>query len=156
MVPSGVATNPVNHVDLPFNVGVDPASLAVSNFLVTSPVPGFCLQISAIPVTPAGGPVVRVSFPAQSALGIYSISAGPHIRDLFGREMDQNGNGIAGESGVDAFTGTFSIASPAARPRREVRPPFKSPAWARASSCNGPRCPAPITRSRISATSSKL
>jgi hypothetical protein len=37
---------------------------------------------------------------------------GPHIRDVFGREMDQDNNGIPGETPQDQYTATFTVAAP--------------------------------------------
>src|SRR5205823_3807746 len=60
-----------------------------------------------------------VSFPAQSAPGIYTMTFGPNLRDFAGHEMDQNSNGINGEAD-DAFTGHFVIAPRSAHPELAV------------------------------------
>jgi hypothetical protein len=46
--------------------------------------------------------------PNPAALGTYTLVLGPHIKDLAGNEMDQNGNAVVGEA-EDAYTATFNI-----------------------------------------------
>ena len=53
----------------------------------------------------------RIEFPAQTADGIYTVRVGPAINELAGNVagMDQNGNGLGGETEADVFVGTFAI-----------------------------------------------
>jgi hypothetical protein len=48
----------------------------------------------------------------QTNVGACQVQVGPHIENLTGREMDQNGNLIPGEVPEDIFFGSFTIAKP--------------------------------------------
>ena len=52
-----------------------------------------------------------VQFAAQSASGAYTMVVGPHILDLAGNAMDQDGNGTNGESPADRYTAAFTITA---------------------------------------------
>jgi len=62
------------------------------------------------PVAGSNNTQFDVSFPTQSAAGTYSFSLGTDIRDAGGNLLDQNRNGVAGES-ADRYTTTTSIGS---------------------------------------------
>src|SRR5262249_3579590 len=104
----------VDHVRLTFNEPVNPASFTVSQ------VDSFTGPDGAIPVTGVSAvPFTNyiqfdVAFAPQSATGRYALVVRQHTRDIYGNEMDQNGNGIPGEPGVnplgDEFQLTFNIS----------------------------------------------
>ena len=50
----------------------------------------------------------RISFPAQTLVGIYHVKIGPSVTDLAGNGLDENGNGIGGEP-TDVYDGTFNL-----------------------------------------------
>src|SRR5262249_7919670 len=54
-----------------------------------------------------------VSFPGQTTPGTYNLKVGPAIRDWYGNAMNQNRNGVNGESS-DAFTTAIQETSTAA------------------------------------------
>jgi hypothetical protein len=57
-----------------------------------------------------------ISFPPQTAAGTYSLTVGPAIQDFYGNKMNQNRNGVNGET-ADAFKATFVSSNPmTARP----------------------------------------
>ena len=72
--------------------------------------------------------VFRVTFPAQTAPGDYTLSVGPDIRDAAGNRLDQDGDGTPGEPAADVFTITapsggsaYSRAASAARRASTIR-----------------------------------
>lgn len=50
----------------------------------------------------------EIRFPTVSGSGAYTVIVGPHVEDLTGVEMDQDGNGIPGEE-TDIYNATFTI-----------------------------------------------
>jgi hypothetical protein len=107
MTPSVAVTPTVSSVDVSFNIPIQPASFTLDDIRLTGP---------AGPITPTGvalvaGTTWRISFPAQSADGAYTVSVGPNINELAGNflGMDQNGDGLSGDGANDTFTGSFII-----------------------------------------------
>ncbi len=59
----------------------------------------------------------EVTFAAQSGTGgTYTLTVGPNITDAYGDPMNQNGNGVNGESPGDDYTTTFALPMPQALP----------------------------------------
>jgi parallel beta-helix repeat protein len=103
--PSGLVTNPVSYVDFTFSKMVNPATFTVDDVNLIGPHG----VISVNSPSYQGANIWRVSFPEQSADGEYRICIGPHIEDANGNEMDQDEDGIRGESPDDVYCGTFII-----------------------------------------------
>ncbi len=53
--------------------------------------------------------LLRIDFPLQSALGDYALTIGPQLPDAFGNLLDQDGDGVTGEPGQDAYQAKFVI-----------------------------------------------
>jgi hypothetical protein len=107
MTPSAVVTLTGSSVDISFNIPIQASSFTTGDVRITGP---------AGPITPTGlalvsGTTWRISFPAQTADGTYTVSVGPNINELAGNflGMDQNGDGLSGDGTNDTFTGTFAI-----------------------------------------------
>ena len=83
--PSGPITRFVSYVDLTFNQPVDPASFTTDDLVLTAP--SGPIPASQITLTGGGGTTWRIAFPSESGNGAYSLSVGPQIANLFGREM---------------------------------------------------------------------
>jgi subtilisin family serine protease len=109
--PSGILTGPIDHVHLTFSEIIDLATFD-SNDLVSFTGPDG-EPIGILGVSPAGGNgrEFNVNFTPQSARGDYTLVLGPHIADIVGNELDQNGNRIGGEDPDDDVTITFSIVT---------------------------------------------
>src|SRR5262249_28616797 len=56
--------------------------------------------------------VFDIQFSSQSTPGTYTVAIGPAIADLAGNNMDQNQNGVNGETTADKFSGSFTINPP--------------------------------------------
>jgi hypothetical protein len=102
---------PVSSVDVGFNTSIDATSFNTSAVILTGPAGP--IPITGVDVVPGtSNSHFTVSFPTQGLVGTYTITVGPHIRDLAGHEMDQNVNGITGETPGDLFVGTFALHGP--------------------------------------------
>jgi hypothetical protein len=103
----------VDHVMVTFNKAVN-ASTFTPGAIVSFAGPGGPITVTGVSVVPfTDYTQFDVAFAPQSATGRYTLVVGPHIRDIYGNEMDQNGNGIPGEPGVapvgDQFQLTFDV-----------------------------------------------
>jgi hypothetical protein len=55
--------------------------------------------------------LLRIDFPAQSAVGNYSLALSELVPDTIDQNLDQDGDGTPGEVSDDTYTATFSINS---------------------------------------------
>jgi subtilisin family serine protease len=142
---------PVDHVRLTFNESVNPASFTLSQVDSLSG-PHGAITVTGVSAVPLSNNFqFDVAFAPQSAAGTYTLVVGPHIRDIYGNEMDQNGNGIPGEDPGDRFTTTFSLAGPtviSASPSGPVLPPVDHVRL----TFNEPMVPATFTPARVTFT----
>jgi hypothetical protein len=112
-------TGPISSVTVTF-VGLVDASAFTSTSFDVFHGPNGDIPLNSISIREiAPGNMFVISFPSQSALGSYTLTFGPNVRDFAGDEMDQNNNGIPGEAD-DAFTGHFVIAPHSADPELVV------------------------------------
>jgi hypothetical protein len=96
-----------NRVHLRFNEPVDLSSFTPAAVALTGPDSSH----SAIGVQPIPGTNFTefdVFFAPLTAAGTYRLSVGPHVRDVYGNEMDQDGDLLPGEAS-DAYATTFLI-----------------------------------------------
>ena len=107
MTPSVAVTPAISSVDISFNMAIQLGSLTTGDLQITGP---------AGPITPIGVALVsnttwRISLPAQTADGAYTVSVGPNVNELAGNflGMDQNGDGRSGDGLNDTYVGTFII-----------------------------------------------
>lgn len=107
MTPSVTVTPTVGAVDVTFNMAIQPASFSTDDVRISGPSGSITPQSVAL----VSGNTWRISFPAQSVDGKYTVSVGPSINELAGnfQGMDQNGDGVSGDGTNDMFTGTFYI-----------------------------------------------
>ena len=106
-LPSGNVSAPISALRLVFNWAMDQASFDPAVDVVSFSGPAGSIAISGSMWLAAD--VLELQFPAQSLPGVYELVIGPGILDRTGRELDQNGNGIAGEPN-DCYTAIFSIS----------------------------------------------
>lgn len=100
--------NAINRARVTFSVAMRTNSFNHYKLILTGP-DGNTIPITTTRVVPASGQTeFEVRFPRQSGAGTYTLSVGPKVRDLAGRPLDQNRNGVAGEA-ADRFTGTFTL-----------------------------------------------
>ncbi|HQL08550.1 MAG TPA: Ig-like domain-containing protein, partial [Lentisphaeria bacterium] len=112
--PRVAATNPtgrfeatsLSSLDVIFNEAIDATSFAIEDAVLT--VPGGAV-VQPTSVVRLDDLTYRLAFPAQTALGDYTLAVGPEIADLAGNVMDQDGDGTGGEAAEDMFTGVLTM-----------------------------------------------
>jgi hypothetical protein len=102
---------PLDHIRVTFSEPMDPATFTpdkIASFVgPNGPIPVTDVQ----PVAGSNNTRFDILFDAQTDSGTYTMVIGPDIRDLFGNEMDQNGNLIPGEIPGDQYTARVNVAS---------------------------------------------
>jgi hypothetical protein len=96
--PTGVVSNNVTAVSFVFSTPVNPASVVPGDFVLLTP--NGLLDPSNYTVLAQGIAGFQLGFPSQTAVGTYTVMAGPQINDFFGQAMSQT------------YTGSFSILLP--------------------------------------------
>ncbi|HJQ78965.1 MAG TPA: S8 family serine peptidase, partial [Lacipirellulaceae bacterium] len=104
--PAGTAIGPVDHITLTFNEPIDESSFTLSDIAL---VEGPAGPIAPSAVNHLEGGQVEVFFPPQNTSGVYRIALGPAIQDGAGNFMDQDGDGVGGETADDRFEATFAL-----------------------------------------------
>lgn len=95
---------------LTFSEPIDANTFDISD-IVSFDGPEGPLSVLAVTPVPTSNRQFDLSFDPQSALGDYALVVGPHIADLAGNELDQNGDGFFGVDGDDNYSATFSIGN---------------------------------------------
>ncbi|GIW96443.1 MAG: hypothetical protein KatS3mg110_4484 [Pirellulaceae bacterium] len=103
--PSGTVQTVVESVEVQFSKTIDAATFTAED--VTLNGPSGSIRVLAVDRLAADRFAVR--FAKQIANGTYTLRVGPEIADLAGNLLDQNNNGINGET-EDSYQGTFTIA----------------------------------------------
>ena len=98
-VPSGIVYSLIDHVDVTFGSLMNLTTAAATDFSLETP--NGLVPPSSFQVFPSGFSSLRLSFPAQSAIGYYELQAGPQIEDIYGQVMSA------------AYVGDFIILPPA-------------------------------------------
>ncbi|HEY3393769.1 MAG TPA: S8 family serine peptidase [Lacipirellulaceae bacterium] len=104
--PAGTATGPIDHIALTFNEPIDESSFTLSDIAL---VEGPAGPIAPSAVNHLASGQVEVVFPPQNMSGVYRIALGPEIEDRAGNFMDQDGDGVGGETADDRFETTFVL-----------------------------------------------
>ncbi len=92
-----------------FNEAMNPSTFTTAAVSLVGP--GGPVTINSI--TPASGNTqFTFNFNPLTVAGLYTLTVGPHVRDTFGNEMDQNNNLIPGEDPDDAFVATLGVQGP--------------------------------------------
>lgn len=73
--------------------------------------PGFVVEF---PAAPAYASSWRIAFDGLPGGAEYTLRFGPDLTDAAGNPMDQDGDGVPGETAEDLFTETFVVPPPAA------------------------------------------
>jgi hypothetical protein len=96
----------VDHITLTFSEPIDESSFTLADVLL--------LEGPSGPITPSavnhlGAGQVEVAFPPQNISGTFQIVVGPEIQDAAGNLMDQDADGIGGETPDDRFETSFTL-----------------------------------------------
>lgn len=98
----------INRLRVTFNEAINPSTFTAADVRLTGP-SGATIAITRVSVVAnTGNRTFDITFANQTTGGTYRVAIGPNIRDLAGNLMDQNRNGIRGESG-DVFTATTTV-----------------------------------------------
>lgn len=108
-IPTVQTSAPFSQWTFLFDEPINPASFTVAD-ITQFLGPGGTNLLSQITGVSVVGHEVTVTFQPQAAQGIYIIRIGPNVEDTVGNRMDQNGNGIAGETS-DFYVGTLDLQS---------------------------------------------
>lgn len=101
---------PFNSWQITFSEDIDPASFSTSDIDLRRPDnQNINHLIQSAVVT---GNVVTLTFSNQFQSGNYTLYVGPNITDVVGNRMDQDQDGVKGESSQDRYLGTIAITSP--------------------------------------------
>ena len=103
--PAATVAAPVIHVDVTFDEPILLASLTAVDIDLTGP-------DGSVPVTGIeflDGTTYRLTVSRIATDGTYTLRLGPHVTDLAGTPMDQDGDGTDGEADDDVFVGQFTI-----------------------------------------------
>jgi hypothetical protein len=94
---SGVMSNAIDHVLVQFNMPIDSGSLTATQFLID----GQMGRVAPTRITAIGDRTFEIGFPPLTDDGPYHFKLLPGVRDRNGLALDQNANGIPGESTDD-------------------------------------------------------
>ena len=108
---NGASTGPVSSVRLTFSEAINPATFTTADIVSITGPNGTIAATGVQAVSGSGNKQFDVTFAQQSTPGVYRIVLGPDIRDTTGNQMDQDQDGINGESTQDRYTGNFAINS---------------------------------------------
>ncbi|QDV46065.1 Thermophilic serine proteinase precursor [Stieleria neptunia] len=105
-VPDATHSGPIDRIEVTFNEPIDPNSFT-SDDVVGLSGPGGALAVEE--VVQLSEDTYQIRFATQTDFGVYAYSIRPEIRDVAGNEMDQNANGVGGESVDDVFSSSFTV-----------------------------------------------
>jgi hypothetical protein len=107
--PSGPAGTPISQITLRFNRAIDPGSFSVADDVASFTGPGGVNLKPAVTGATWDDPMtLRISLAAQTTPGPYAMTIGPQIVSAGdGRCMDQDRDGVPGETFDDRYTASF-------------------------------------------------
>ncbi|QEF97271.1 Thermophilic serine proteinase precursor [Stieleria maiorica] len=108
-VPSGDVMKAQDRIKVRFDERIETGTFTPQDIVAFHGPLGEIAVTTVTPIAGSAGRGFEITFPAQTALGDYTMTFGPAIADPFGNPMDQNDNGINGESSADRFDATFTI-----------------------------------------------
>ena len=108
--PAGSITAAATAMTFSFSDTMDTTSFSVAEDVVSFTGPGGDLAGEITGFSWLNPHMLEVSFPAQSAVGVYRMTLGPDVLDDAGNPMDQDGDKTNGEAVEDRYTGAFEIA----------------------------------------------
>lgn len=109
--PNDTSTGTFDTCTVAFNEPILASSIVLADIKITGPNGEITPTAVQVPAE-ISGYVCYITLPVQSAVGIYTITLKPSILDLAGNPLDQNQNGINGETVGDQFTGTGTFGTP--------------------------------------------
>ncbi|MFM9025812.1 MAG: CARDB domain-containing protein, partial [Planctomycetaceae bacterium] len=105
-VPTDGISTPLKAFDVTFDGQIDPASFTAADVRLAGP-GGAVVTVNSVQQISPTTYRVALSPPAQP--GTYTLSLGPDIRDVAGNRLDQDQDGVGGETADDVFTTTAAV-----------------------------------------------
>lgn len=109
--PNASGANPVSSVRLTLSETIDASTFTTADITGFAGPNGAILPTGVVPVAGSNYTQFDVTFAVQSAAGSYRFNVGPEVRDLAGNRMDQDQDGVLGESVEDRYSVQFAISS---------------------------------------------
>jgi subtilisin family serine protease len=106
--PIGDTATPTDRVTLTFDRAITASTFTTADVSLTGP----SGSITPSSVSQISSSVFDVVFPTQTASGTYQLTVGPAITDTTGQAMDQDRDGLAGETVQDRFSVVFRQVPP--------------------------------------------
>ena len=97
-------------VVLNFNEEINPATFTPSQVTLTGP-NGAISGVTVTAVSGSNDHQFTIAFPVQTGAGAYTLKVAPTLQDWYGNDLNQNRNGVNGESS-DAFAETIRQTAP--------------------------------------------
>jgi subtilisin family serine protease/fibronectin type 3 domain-containing protein/methionine-rich copper-binding protein CopC len=113
--PSGLTLDPMNRVRIFFDEAIDPATFTLADVALFTGPNGNIGGLTLVPVSGTNNRQFELRFAMQSTPGTYDLVIRPNIVDVFGNVMDQDDDGVGGETLDDRFVGSYTLADTVAR-----------------------------------------
>jgi hypothetical protein len=110
--PIGLSDGPVGSVRLTFNRPINPDTFTPDQVASFTGPNGPLAVTDITPVAGSNNTQFDLRFDAQGTLGVYTLVIGPGIQDTAGNPMDQNEDGVPGQTPDDQYTAQFAIRGP--------------------------------------------
>src|SRR5207249_2803066 len=98
-------------IDVTFSEAVNPSTVTPATVAVTNPGGAAVTPITVTDIDPVFHRLFHVTFAPQTLNGLYTVTVGPGVTDRAGNTMDQNQNGVNGETPGDVFAGRVYLQS---------------------------------------------
>jgi len=113
VTPNATGANPVSSLRVTFNEAINASTFTAQDVSAFTGPNGTITVTGITAVSGSGNKSFDITFAAQSRAGTYNLTLGPDIRDLSGNMMDQDADGLRGETTQDQFKAQFVISTPA-------------------------------------------
>ena len=107
---SGSTNYTLNKVRLTFSASMNASTFTAGDVVLTGPTGQTIAVTGVTAVAGSNNKQFDVTFAAQNMAGTYTTSVGPDIRDTYNRQMDQNRNGVVGET-ADKYTASRTLTT---------------------------------------------
>jgi hypothetical protein len=126
--PAGGLPGPQDSLDLTFSKPMDPATFRLAEDLVSFTGPGGADLLGELTgASWTDAQTLRLSYRPQTTPGTYSLTLSAALADLNGRELNQDGDEICGETYDDRYVASFEILN--AAPAVEITSPTVAGVW---------------------------
>jgi hypothetical protein len=104
--PPGDVAGTMSSLDVIFSEAIDKTTLTTSDITIARP---GSPSIAVNGITEVGFNRFRITFAAQTLVGAYDVKIGPDVRDKAGNKLDQDRDGVLGETTDDVYDAQFNL-----------------------------------------------